>query len=110
MFDKKTLEEMQKAMQALQGMKSGFSDMEAAMKQLQAMKQMGIPGMDEAIKQMQDAQAMIAQGGMAAAMPTKAAKVNAPPAAVKHSQSKPVGRTSQTTNNIEFTTLGGGLK
>ena len=104
MFDKKTLEEMQKAMQALQGMKSGFSDMEAAMKQLQAMKQMGIPGMDEAIKQMQDAQAMIAsQGGMAA-------KVNAPPAAVKHSQSKPVGGTSQTTNNIEFTTLGGGLK
>ena len=42
MFDKKTLEEMQKAMQALQGMKSGISDIEAAMKQLQAMKQMGM--------------------------------------------------------------------
>jgi len=75
MFDKKTLGEMQKAMQALQGMKSGVPDMEAAMKQLQAMQQMGIPGMEEAMKQMQDAQAMIAaQGGMAAAMQAKAAK------------------------------------
>jgi len=111
MFDKKTLGEMQKAMQALQGMKSGVPDMEAAMKQLQAMQQMGIPGMEEAMKQMQDAQAMIAaQGGMAAAMQATAAKVNAPPAAVRHSQSKPVGRASQTTNNIEFTALGGGLK
>jgi len=113
MFDKKTLEEMQKAMQALQGMKSGVPDLEASMKQLQAMKEMGMPGMDEAIKQLQDARAMIvAQQGNPAVTQGNTAQPAAIPKA-NQSQSKPtasVGRASESTNNIEFTALEGGFK
>jgi len=113
MFDKKTLEEMQKAMQALQGMKTGFSDMEAVMNQLQAMKNMGIPGIDEAIKQMQDAQAMIvAQQGNSAVTHGNTAQPAAMPKA-NQSQSKPAAsaeKASESANNIEFTALEGGLK
>ena len=116
MFDPKMLAEMQKAMQALQNLKSGNPDLEATMKQLEALKEMGVPGIDQAIKQVQDALAQVkSQGGMEATLQTKAEKVSkaqsvATPSSPPQSSSKQVGRPGETTNNIEFTALGGSLK